>query len=204
MPDELESVLTLKEAVPLAKAMGLSLHYRHDLIPLCNARLIPATQRANAWIVTRATVRALVPRLLGLSISERRALYTSADQPLVPSEKGQLSADLLIGYAEVIAYCENTLGWKPTVTLLSKNLEQMEHRHAGRLVITTPQAVQKFFLTFWRAKLRRWQSTVPSSEQVPQTILSVAQMLLGEIPGKEVSPEVVAALQATLAAAQAE
>lgn len=200
----LANILTLKEAAQLARAMGLALHYRHDLMPLCNAQLIPATLRAHAWLVTRATVRALVTRLLGLSISARRALYTPGTTPLVPLDlpEGQMPADLLVGYGEVIAYCENTLGWKPTLTLLAKNLGRLDHCHAGRLVITTPEAVQKFFLTVWRSKLRRLRSGVPPREQVPQTILSVAQMLVGEIPGEEVGPKVITALQATLAAAQ--
>lgn len=200
----LANILTLKEAAQLALAMGLALHYRHDLMPLCNAQLVPATLRAHAWLVTRATVRALVTRLLGLSISARRALYTPGSPPLVPIDlpEGQMPADLLVGYGEIIAYCENTLGWKPTLTLLAKNLVRLDHRHTGRLVITTQEAVQKFFLTVWQNKLRRWQAVVPSNAQVPQTILSVAQMLVGEIPGEEVGPKVIAALQATLAAAQ--
>jgi len=149
--------------------------------------------------MTRQAAQALFNRLAGLSITQRRLLYRQ-DAPLVLSDASlELPADLLVGLDEVAQYCRTALGWNVTKATLDKHTGHLALRRAGRIIITTQEAVRALFQHVWDNKLRQIGVAQVSPALVPVLILRLTQMLLGHPAGSPVSAQDVQALRTALA-----
>lgn len=198
---DLRSILTLDEAFAISVAQGLSLHPRYDLLKVCRARLVPAQKRGGVWLLTKPCLQTYLDRVRGLGLQSRRALY--AGPPLVPldAESAVIPAGLLVGYKEIVAFAAASLGWHIGIPTMTHHRPRLEHRLAGRTMLTTHEAVRALFRQVWSNKIKRL-GLPDTSSNLALTLVRVTQVLLGLPLSDPADAQVVATLEQAVVQAQ--